>query len=163
MTKAAAVRRTAHRVASAGLFRNRARGRAITVVTVVRVLRGLVFILSAVPKFTAHQNEIDMFGQFGLPRSGTLVYLVAAPVRMRLAGRAELAEMLHVSRSRAVQLSEQPGFPEPPDILVMGATFGPWMTSLPGPVSGGGSWISKPLPSTSEPRPTPSHNAKVSA
>lgn len=39
---------------------------------------------------------------------------------MRLAGRAELAKMLHVSRSRAVQLSEQPGFPQPLDVLVMG-------------------------------------------
>jgi hypothetical protein len=41
-------------------------------------------------------------------------------VRIKLAGRAELAKMLHVSRSRAVQLSEKPGFPEPLDVLTMG-------------------------------------------
>ena len=40
--------------------------------------------------------------------------------RIRLAGRAELAKMLHVSRSRAVQLSEKPGFPEPLDVITMG-------------------------------------------
>ena len=44
MTKAAALRKTAHRIASAGLFRNRAQGRAFTVATGVRVIGGLLFI-----------------------------------------------------------------------------------------------------------------------
>jgi len=60
-----------------GLFRSRVAGRALVVTAVIRIVAGLLFISSAIPKITAHQDEIRMFGMFGLPRSSTLVYLVA--------------------------------------------------------------------------------------
>jgi putative oxidoreductase len=59
------------------LFKDRVRGRARLVTTAIRVVTGAVFISSAVPKITAHQNEIREFVRYGLPHSSTLVYLVA--------------------------------------------------------------------------------------
>ncbi len=63
---------------TAWVFRNRVNGRALRVTAAIRILGGVLFILSTVPKITAHQQEIDMFVQFGFPRSSTLVWLVTA-------------------------------------------------------------------------------------
>lgn len=69
-----AARATAMRV-----FDNRVIGRrALLATTILRIVGGLLFLASAIPEITAHQNEVDMFGTFGLPRSSTLVYLVTA-------------------------------------------------------------------------------------
>lgn len=59
------------------LVRERVNGRARAVTTAIRYVTGAMFILSVVPKITAHQNEIHEFGRFGLPESSALVYAVS--------------------------------------------------------------------------------------
>jgi predicted DNA-binding transcriptional regulator AlpA len=41
-------------------------------------------------------------------------------VAQKLVGRAELIKLMGVSRSRVVQLTEQPDFPKPVEVLIMG-------------------------------------------
>jgi putative oxidoreductase len=56
--------------------RSRVLGRAARAAAALRILAGLMFLLAAIPKIAAHQNEIDEFVRFGFPRSSLLVWLV---------------------------------------------------------------------------------------
>lgn len=61
-----------------GFFDTRVTRRgALLATTAVRIIGGLLFIASAIPKITAPQTEVDLFVMSGLPNSSTLVYFVA--------------------------------------------------------------------------------------
>lgn len=59
-----------------GLFRTRVAGRARTATAVVRIITGLLFALSAIPKFALHDIELAEFVRYGFPASSPIVYLV---------------------------------------------------------------------------------------
>lgn len=64
----------------ATFFRNRVGGRAATATAVARVLAGLVFVLTSIPKFPfagrLYEVELEQFVVFGFPDSSLILILV---------------------------------------------------------------------------------------
>jgi putative oxidoreductase len=62
------------------MFAARVHGRPATALAVARILAGLVFMLTSIPKFpfagAEHEHEIAEFVRFGFPHSATIVLLV---------------------------------------------------------------------------------------
>lgn len=71
---------TSHDSRWQNLLATRVHGRAATAVAIARILAGLMFMLSSIPKFpfagSTHEREMAEFVRFGFPHSTTIVVLV---------------------------------------------------------------------------------------
>jgi putative oxidoreductase len=83
-------------------------------VLAVRVVAGLIFVVSGIDKFVEHAGETDLFDRLGLPWPGAFVYavgvveivggaLVTAGVATRLAAAALAGDMLGAIATAGVQ------------------------------------------------------------
>jgi putative oxidoreductase len=84
------------------------------IVLAVRVIAGLIFLVSGIDKFTDHAGETDFFDDLGLPWPSAFVYavgvvegvggaLIVAGVATRLAAAALAGDMLGAILTAGVQ------------------------------------------------------------